>query len=135
MSDDSLKVLLYSNDRTVREQVRLALGRKVAADLPELEIEEVATHQAVVKAMDTGEYDLAIFDGEANPGGGFGLAYQMKDEIVNCPPIMLLVIRAADAWLGTWSRAEALVPMPIDPMSFPAQVAEVLRKSMQVEVN
>ncbi len=37
------KVLLYSDDRTVREQVRLALGRRVAADLPELDIVDTAT--------------------------------------------------------------------------------------------
>ena len=29
MSDEILRVLLFSGDRTVREQVRLALGRKV----------------------------------------------------------------------------------------------------------
>ena len=43
MSEETLRVLLYSSDRTVREQVRLALGRKVASDLPPIEVEEVAT--------------------------------------------------------------------------------------------
>lgn len=126
-----LKILLYSHDRTTREQIRLALGRKVAADLPEIEIDEVATQGGVLKAMDAGGYSLAIFDGEANPSGGFGLAYQMKDEIRDCPPILLLVLRTADAWLGTWSKAEALAPMPIDPVTFPAQVAELLRKGTE----
>ena len=37
MSDETAKILLYSDDRTTREQVRLALGRRVAADLPEIE--------------------------------------------------------------------------------------------------
>ena len=31
MSDETLRVLLYSSDRTVREQVRLALGHRVAS--------------------------------------------------------------------------------------------------------
>ncbi len=122
-----LKVLLYSDDRTTREAVRRALGSKVAADLPEIEIDEVATQPAVLKAVDGGGYSLLILDGEANPSGGFGIAYQLKDEIAECPPIMLLVIRQADAWLGTWSRAEALAPMPIDPIALPEQVAELLR--------
>ena len=39
MSDETLKVLLFSSDRTVREQVRFALGRKVASDLPPIEVE------------------------------------------------------------------------------------------------
>lgn len=130
MSEASpVKVLLYSDDRTTREQVRLALGRKVAADLPELEIHEVATQAAVLKAMDAGGYGLAILDGEANPSGGFGLAYQLKDEIVDCPPVLLLVIRSADAWLGTWAKAEALATMPVDPVSLPQQVAALLRRN------
>lgn len=123
-----VKVLLYSDDRMTREQVRLALGRKVAADLPEIEIHEVATQPAVLKAMDSGEYSLAILDGEANPGGGFGLAYQLKDEIADCPPVLLLVIRTADAWLGTWSRADALAMTPVDPLTLPQQVAGLLRR-------
>ena len=32
MSDETLRVLLYSSDRTVREQVRLALGYRVASE-------------------------------------------------------------------------------------------------------
>lgn len=122
------KVLLYSDDRTTREQVRLALGRRVAADLPEIEIVEVATQAAVLNAMDAGGYALAILDGEANPSGGFGIAYQLKDEIADCPPVLLLVIRAADAWLGAWSRADAIAPLPIDPVALPGQVAELLRR-------
>lgn len=125
----SLKVLLYSDDRTTREQVRLALGRRVHPDLPEIEVDEVATQPAVLKALDSGGYALVILDGEAQPAGGFGLAHQIKDEIVNCPPVLLLVIRAADAWLGTWSRAEALAPMPIDPVTFPQTVADLLRRA------
>ena len=132
MSEASpVKVLLYSDDRTTREQVHLALGRKVAADLPELEIHEVATQAAVLQAMDAGGYGLAILDGEANPSGGFGLAYQLKDEIVDCPPVLLLVIRSADAWLGTWAKAEALATMPVDPVSLPQQVAELLRRNAE----
>lgn len=130
MSDaDPLKVLLFSDDRTTREQVRLALGRKVAADLPEIEIDEVATQPAVLKAVDAGGYSLLILDGEANPSGGFGIAYQLKDEVADCPPILLLVIRQADAWLGTWSKAEALASMPIDPITLPDQVAGLLRNA------
>lgn len=128
MSDETIRVLLFSGDRTVREQVRLALGRKVAADLPSIEIEEVATGPALLRMLDadTG-YGLVIMDGEAQPEGGFGLAHQVKEEYADCPPVLLLVARAADGWLGTWSRAEALSAYPVDPIRLPAQVAELLR--------
>ena len=128
MSETTLKVLLFSGDRTVREQVRLALGTKVASDLPPIEIEEVATGPVMLKKLDASlDYALVIMDGEAQPEGGFGLAHQIKEEYENCPPVLLLVARAADAWLGTWSRAEALSAYPIDPIRLPSQVADLLR--------
>lgn len=126
---DSLKILLFSDDRTVREEIRLTLGRKVASDLPEIETFEVATGPALLRTLDAGtDYDLIILDAEAQPHGGMGLGYQIKDEYPNCPPVLLLVARAADAWLATWSRAEAISPYPVDPLELPAQVAALLRR-------
>ena len=126
-------ILVYSDDRGTRDQVRFALGRKVAADLPEVEIVECATHQAVSRTLDAGGIDLVVMDGESTPAGGMGLCRQVKDEVVNCPPVLLLVARVADAWLATWSRAEAVVPYPIDPVRLPASVAEVLRARLASE--
>ncbi len=128
MSDETIKVLLFSGDRTVREQVRLALGRKVASDLPSIEIVEVATGPAMLKLLDQGrDYGLIIMDGEAQPEGGFGLAHQVKEDYDDAPPVLLLVARVADAWLGTWSRAEAISSYPVDPIRLPEQVASLLR--------
>ena len=121
-----LTILLYSSNRLTRENVRLALGRKVAADLPPISVVEVATQPAVIAAMDAGGIDLAILDGEAVPGG-MGLCRQLKDEIVRCPPILVLTGRADDAWLATWSRADGVLAHPIDPMRLPAAVAQLLR--------
>ena len=119
-------ILLYASDRLTRENVRLALGRRVARDLPEVRVVEVATQPAVLSAVDAGGIDLAILDGEAVPGG-MGLGRQLKDEIVRCPPILVLTGRADDAWLATWSRADGVVPHPIDPIRLPAVVADLLR--------
>ncbi len=121
------RVLLYSDDRTVREQVRLTLGKRLAADLPELDVYEVATQPVVLQAMDAGGIDLVILDGEAVPSGGMGLCHQLKNEIENCPPVLLLVARVADAWLATWSKADAVAPYPVDPVRLPAAAAELLR--------
>ena len=136
MSDQpatSATVLLYSDDRTVRENVRLALGRRVAADLPELAVVEVATQPAVLSAMDAGGVDLVILDAEATPSGGMGIAHQLKDEIADCPPVLLLVARVADAWLATWSKAEAGCAYPVDPIRLPAAAAELLRARLSVQ--
>ena len=122
----ALTVLLYSSNRRTREDVRLALGRRVARDLPPVRVEEVATQPAVLTAMDRGGVDLAILDGEAVPGG-MGLCRQLKDEIRRCPPLLVLTGRPDDAWLATWSRADGVVGHPIDPVRLPAVVAQLLR--------
>ena len=126
-------VLVYSDDRTVRQQIRVALGRRVAADLPEVDIVECATYQAVSKTLDAGGIDLVIMDGEATPHGGMGMCRQVKDEIADCPPVLLLVARVADAWLATWSRADAVVALPVDPVRLPVAAAELLRTRLSRE--
>jgi len=130
--EEVLTILLYASNRATREDVRLALGRKVAADLPPVRVLEVGTQPAVLTAMDAGGIDLAILDGEAVPGG-MGLCRQLKDEILRCPPILLLIGRRDDAWLATWARAEGAVSHPIDPVRLPAAVAELLRPPVSTE--
>jgi DNA-binding response OmpR family regulator len=62
-----------------------------------------------------------------------GLCRQLKDEILRCPPILVLIGRADDAWLATWSRADGAVSHPVDPVRLPAAVAELLRPRMSTE--
>ncbi|WP_246060573.1 hypothetical protein [Nocardioides dongxiaopingii] len=132
MTDDTrpaprLKVLVYSDDANTRQQVILALGRRPHPDLPELEYIEVATEPVVIQNMDAGHVGLAILDGEAAPAGGMGIAKQLKDEIFRCPPLLVLTGRPQDAWLATWSRADAAVPHPIDPIQLAESVIGLLR--------
>ena len=124
---DRIKVLVYSDDVNTRSEVMLALGKRPHPDLPVLEYVEVATEPVVIQQMDSGEIALAILDGEATPVGGMGIAKQMKDEIFRCPPILVLTGRPDDAWLATWSRAEAAVPHPIDPMQLAEAVTRILK--------
>ena len=129
----SVTVLVYSDDSAVRGQIRLALGRRPAADLPEVECFECATEPAVIAAMDkttkdaNARIDLVILDGEAVPAGGIGIARQLKDEIFDCPPLLVLTGRAQDGWLATWARADAILPHPIDPVRLAELAASLLR--------
>ncbi len=127
MADTSVRVLVYSDNPRTREQVLLALGKRVHPDLPELSYLEVATEPVVIQQMDAGGIDLAILDGEATPAGGMGIAKQLKDELDVCPPILVLTGRRDDAWLAKWSRAEAAVPHPIDPIVLGEAVVGLLR--------
>lgn len=126
-----LHVLVYSSNARTREQVRLALGKRVHPELPDLTYTDVATGPMVIRRMDDGGFDLVILDGEAAPVGGMGIAKQLKDEIENCPPVLVLTGRADDAWLASWSRAEAAVPHPIDPIRLGEAVVGLLRAPVQ----
>ena len=126
-SQDPVRVLVYSDNAGTREQVMLALGKRIHPELPELSYLEVATAPVVIAQMDAGGVDLAILDGEATPAGGMGIAKQLKDEITDCPPILVLTGRPDDAWLANWPRAEAAVPHPIDPIRLGEAVIGLLR--------
>jgi DNA-binding response OmpR family regulator len=126
-SSSPLRILVYSNNVQTREQVMRALGKRLHPDLPELSYVEVATGPMVVRMMDEGGIDLAILDGEAAPTGGMGIAKQLKDELSTCPPILVLTGRPDDAWLANWSRAEAAVPHPLDPIVLGRTVLGLLR--------
>ena len=119
--------MVFSSNSDTREQVRLALGTRIHPDLPEVAYTDVATGAMVVQLMDAGGFELVILDGEASPVGGMGIAKQLKDEIAHCPPILVLTGRADDAWLAKWSRAEAAVPQPIDPIRLADAVVGLLR--------
>jgi DNA-binding response OmpR family regulator len=126
----TLTVLLFSDDSTVREKVRLAVGRRPAADLPAVEWIECATEPAVIAAADAGRADVLILDGEATPYGGMGICRQLKNEIYRCPPILVLTGRREDAWLASWSQADLAVPHPLDPAAVAGAVAELARRRL-----
>ncbi|MEY2872588.1 MAG: hypothetical protein RL526_728 [Actinomycetota bacterium] len=128
--EEKLEIALYSDDASVRETVRKALGSRIAPDLAPHTITEFATGPALRSRVDSGQnFDLYILDGESVPEGGLGIAKQLKDEVFNCGTVIVIVGRASDAWLAGWSRAEGVISHPIDPFTIAATVADILRKS------
>ena len=120
-------ILLYSDDSSVR------LGTRVSPDMSEHVVHQFATGAALRLYVDSKKpgndspIDLFILDGESVPEGGLGIARQLKDEVFNCPPVLVITGRKADAWLAAWSRAEANVLHPVDPFTLAHTVAELLR--------
>lgn len=123
-----LSVLLYSDDIATRDAVRVAVGRRPARDVEVTNWLECATAAAVIEAVETGEFDLMILDGEAAPTGGLGLCRQLKNEIFSCPPVLVLTGRPQDGWLAAWSQADLAVPHPLDPIAVAEAVAELGRR-------
>lgn len=124
-TDREAVVLVYSSSQATRDRVRGALGERPTAGL-RIRYVETTTGTETIAACDAGGIDLAVFDGEAAPTGGMGLSRQLRDELDVPPPVLLLVGRRDDAWLATWSRAEAVVPHPIDPVELIAAATQLL---------
>ncbi len=126
-SEHRLSILLYSDDIATRDAVRVAVGRRPARDVEVTSWLECATAPAVIEAVESGEFDLLILDGEAVPFGGLGLCRQLKNEIFDCPPVLVLTGRPQDGWLAAWSQADQVVPHPLDPIALADAVAELGR--------
>jgi DNA-binding response OmpR family regulator len=127
MSAQPLKILVYSHRPEIREAIVTAVGRRPAADVGRVDYVEASGIAEVLMAMDSGQIDLAILDGEAQPTGGIGLCRQLKNEIDECPPIVISVRRKDDRWLATWSQADSVIIYPLDPLAAAETVADVLR--------
>ena len=127
MSAQPLKILVYSHRPEVREAIVTAVGRRPAADIGRVDYVEAGTVAEVLMTMDAGGIDLAILDGEAQPTGGIGLCRQLKHEITDVAPIVIAVRRKDDRWLATWSQADAIIILPLDPLAAAETVADVLR--------
>ena len=119
-------VLLYSDDARVRDRIRLAVGTRPAPDL-ELEFVDSTTYDDCIRLIDTYDIDLLVLDGEAAPAGGLGIARQLRDEVADCPPVVVVIARAADRWLAAFAKADATLVHPLDPMVTGRTIATLLR--------
>jgi CheY-like chemotaxis protein len=120
-------VLLYSDDPAVRDQMRSAIGTRPAADLT-VAFVDTGSYDEVIRTLQQRDVDLVILDGEASPAGGLGIARQLKDELRDPPPTCVVIARAADRWLAAYSRAEAVLMHPLDPMTTGQTIAAMLRE-------
>jgi len=118
-------VLVYATEPVIRDQITLSIGRSPGAGV---DLTYVVTEHAdeVIGYADKGVPDLMILDGEAWPTGGLGLCRQLKNELSPCPPVIALVGRRDDRWLGQWSQADAVLMHPIDAIELARTVVRLL---------
>lgn len=127
-SSPVLRIAVYSDRPQLREDVHSAFGTSsISADLPPVELVDFATGPALMRALHNKEIDLCLLDGEAAPLGGMGLSYQINAEVEDHPPLLVLLQRRDDAWLSTWSKADAVYLLPVDPIDLPLAAANLLR--------
>lgn len=114
--------VVYSDDNSLRRYVVGSLGSTTRLAF-------VDSYPALLARMTLGGVDLLILDGDATPAGGIDVARQVKDRIGDCPPILLVVARAADAWLALMSKADATVGPGRDPLALAAAVRRLVTRS------
>jgi len=90
-----LSIVIYSSNSLTRASIVKALGKRVSKNLPDHKVMEFATGDSLKEfASGKKRVDLFILDGEAVPEGGMGIARQLKDEIFQCPPTLVITGRA-----------------------------------------
>jgi DNA-binding response OmpR family regulator len=119
-------LLIFSGDERLRERVRMAIGRSPTRGLDSIAFLEADSAGAVIAAVDAGGIDLLILDAEAWPAGGLGVCRELKNSRDDCPPIVVLIARRDDRWLGVWSQADAVLPQPIDAVELSRAVVRLL---------
>jgi CheY-like chemotaxis protein len=126
-----IQILLVADDPAFRDRLALALERL------ELSGEEVAFLEAAngndaLVIAEARLPDLVVADVSVSPYGGFGLTRDLKARPETDCPVILVLDRIQDEWLGRWSGADALVNRPVDPFAL-AQVASRLLSEEQDE--
>lgn len=118
----TVRAVVYSDDSSLHRYVVDSLG---ATTYPAF----VGSYPALAALMDAGGVDLVILDGDATPAGGVDVARQLKDRFADCPPILLVVARAADAWLALMSKADATVGPGRSPLALAETVSRLMARS------
>ncbi|VEI12533.1 DNA-binding transcriptional response regulator [Trueperella bialowiezensis] len=124
------EVLVYSDNRTTRQDVMFAVGRRVERGLPQINWTEAATWEGAYLLVEENHFDLLILDGEAAKLGGIGLGKMVRDELVPDMPYVILIGRPQDEWLARVAKPNAIVEHPVDPRTLHAAVAEILREKV-----
>ena len=126
-----IQILLVADDPGFRDRLALALERLEVGGEEVAFLEAAHGNDALVLA-EAHQPDLVVADVSVTPYGGFGLTRDLKASPETACPVILVLDRFQDEWLGRWSGADALVNRPVDPFAL-AQVASRLLEEEQGE--
>jgi CheY-like chemotaxis protein len=126
-----IHILLVADDPGFRDRLALALERLEAGG-EEVGFLEAANGNDALVLAEAHHPDLVVADVAVSPYGGFGLTRDLKAIPETACPVILVLDRFQDEWLGRWSGADALVNRPVDPFAL-AEVASRLLEEEQGE--
>jgi len=120
------KILLVAAEESFRDRLRLALERLEASG-DEIRFLEAADGNDAIAIAETEFPDLVVVEVGATPYGGFGLTRDLKAVPDLACPVIVILERMQDDWLGRWCGADALVNRPVDPFA----LAETARRLLE----
>lgn len=124
--EKSFKILVYSDNSLVREEVINSLGNRIAENLPEISYTEAATWEGAELKAQAEKFDLMILDAETPKLGGIGLGMKIRDEIDPTVPYIILIARPQDDWLARVAKPKGIVQYPINPRELSKVVRNIL---------
>ena len=126
MSDETVRILVFSDDKDKRAAVINGIGLRASKDTPRIEWVEAATGFGVRDAFDQQDFALLVLDAESKKEGGMSVAQDLQETRDGVPPIIFLTARPQDEWLARWSGAARTLAYPVNPRELSAAVAELL---------
>lgn len=129
MSEETVRILVFSDDKDKRAAVVNGVGWRASKDTPRIEWVEAATAFGVRDAVDQQDFTVLILDAETKKEGGMSVAQDLQETREDVPPIIYLTARVQDDWLARWAGAAATVADPIDPIILQETLADVLREA------
>jgi DNA-binding response OmpR family regulator len=122
------KILLVAAEHGSRERLRLALERLEAAS-GDVEFLEAGDGNVALAVAERDHPDLTVVEVGVTPYGGFGLTRDLKASPELACPVVLVLERDQDDWLGRWCGADALVNKPVDPFALAEVAGRLLQES------
>jgi len=119
-------ILLVASEESFRDRLRLALERLEAGG-DEVEFLEAADGNDALAIAEAEFPDLVVVEVGVTPYGGFGLTRDLKAMPDLACPVIVILERMQDEWLGRWCGADALVNQPVDPFA----LAEAARRLLE----
>jgi CheY-like chemotaxis protein len=127
-----IQILLVADDPGFRDRLGLALERLELSGEEVSFLEATNGNDALVIA-ESRHPDLVVADVAVSPYGGFGLTRDLKANPETACPVILVLERLQDEWLGRWSGADALVNRPVDPFALAQVAGRLLEEEEQGE--
>ena len=122
------QILLVADDPGFRDRLRLALERLELSG-EEVSFLEAANGNDALVLAEVRRPDLVVADVAVSPYGGFGMTRDLKADPATACPVILVLERLQDEWLGRWSGADALVYRPVDPFALAQVASRLLQES------